>query len=75
MTPNIFTLYPLGVPHSRYTGMEVEESGINRGTARNPRPMLKFHTVHGANVHLNTDKTVARRRATFFCKGLAFSDR
>jgi len=55
--------------------MEVEESGINRGTARNPRPMLKFHTVHGANVHLNTDKTVARRRATFFCKGLAFSDR
>ncbi|KAE9549776.1 hypothetical protein FO519_007005 [Halicephalobus sp. NKZ332] len=75
MAPNIFIFYPLETPHSRYTSLEVEESGINRGTSRNPRPVLKYHTVHGVNIVLSPDKTVAKRKPTFFCKGLAFSDR
>lgn len=47
---------------------------INRGTVNRPRPLLKFHTVHGENVELLQDGRIARRKDSF-CKGLVFSNR
>lgn len=53
---------------------DYDENSINRGTTIRPKPLLKFHTVHGTNVELLNEGRIARRRNSF-CKGLAFSNR
>lgn len=51
-----------------------DENTINRGTHDRPKPLLKFHSVHGDNVQLCKDGLIARRKDSF-CKALAFSNR
>lgn len=53
---------------------DYDENTINRGTSNRPKPLLKFHSVHGTNVMLFNDGRIARRKDSF-CKGLAFSNR
>jgi hypothetical protein len=45
----------------------------NAGLANNAPP-LRFHQVHGENIRLSNDRTVARRVESF-CKGITFSNR
>lgn len=40
----------------------------------NNLPPLLFHSVHGENIRISRDGTVAKR-AESFCKGIAFSSR
>uniref|UniRef100_A0A915D3T9 NHR domain-containing protein n=1 Tax=Ditylenchus dipsaci TaxID=166011 RepID=A0A915D3T9_9BILA len=53
---------------------DYDENTINRGTSNRPKPLLKFHSVHGTNVTLLNDGRIARRKDSF-CKGLVFSNR
>lgn len=46
----------------------------SRGGGTNNLPPLLFHNVHGENIRISRDGTVARR-AESFCKGIAFSSR
>lgn len=52
-----------------------DENIINRGTIDSPKPLLKFHSVHGSNITLTNDRLIARRRQNVFCKGVVFSNR
>uniref|UniRef100_A0A914XS96 NHR domain-containing protein n=1 Tax=Panagrolaimus superbus TaxID=310955 RepID=A0A914XS96_9BILA len=60
---------------SNRTFSAFDETVINRGTIASPRPLIKFHTVHGSNITLSDNRLLARRRQNVFCKGLVFSDR
>jgi protein neuralized len=48
-------------------------SGSNGGGTNNLPPLL-FHNVHGENIRISRDVTIARRVESF-CKGIAFSSR
>jgi hypothetical protein len=48
-------------------------SGSNGGGTNNLPPLL-FHNVHGENIRISRDGTIARRVESF-CKGIAFSSR
>ncbi|XP_073998222.1 E3 ubiquitin-protein ligase neur isoform X4 [Rhodnius prolixus] len=49
--------------------------GVSSGqNVTNNLPPLLFHEVHGGNIMISRDGTVARRIESF-CKGVAFSDR
>ncbi|KAI1725454.1 neuralized domain-containing protein [Ditylenchus destructor] len=65
-----------GVPNGSEsaTYSDYDENTINRGTFNRPKPLLKFHSVHGTNVTLFNDGKIARRKESF-CKGLVFSNR
>jgi protein neuralized len=60
---------------SNRTFSAFDETIINRGTIASPKPLIKFHTVHGSNITLSDNRLLARRRQNVFCKGLVFSDR
>lgn len=54
------------------SGIPTSRSSSNGGT--NNLPPLLFHNVHGENIRISRDGTVARRVESF-CKGIAFSSR
>ncbi len=43
-------------------------------TGTNNLPPILFHTIHGENIRLSSDATVAHRSDSF-CKGICFSNR
>lgn len=55
------------------SGIPASRSNSN-GLGTNNLPPLLFHNVHGDNIRISRDGTVARR-AESFCKGIAFSSR
>ncbi|XP_017781062.1 PREDICTED: protein neuralized isoform X2 [Nicrophorus vespilloides] len=57
----------------RTSGMPASRSSSNGGCTNNLPPLL-FHNVHGDNIRISRDGTVAKR-AESFCKGIAFSAR
>uniref|UniRef100_A0A915DGV9 NHR domain-containing protein n=1 Tax=Ditylenchus dipsaci TaxID=166011 RepID=A0A915DGV9_9BILA len=67
-----FCCVPSGSAAEVYS--DYDENAINTGTSNIPKPLLKFHSVHGTNVALLNDGRIARRKDSF-CKGLVFSNR
>ncbi|XP_063930628.1 protein neuralized isoform X4 [Zophobas morio] len=55
------------------SGIPTSRSGSNGGGTNNLPPLL-FHNVHGENIRISRDGTIARRVESF-CKGIAFSSR
>ncbi|KAK9884415.1 hypothetical protein WA026_007260 [Henosepilachna vigintioctopunctata] len=53
--------------------MGASRSNSNGGGTNNLPPLL-FHNVHGDNIRISRDGTIAKR-AESFCKGIAFSSR
>ncbi|XP_018580146.1 protein neuralized isoform X2 [Anoplophora glabripennis] len=55
------------------SGIQTSRSSSNGGGTNNLPPLL-FHNVHGENIRISRDGTVAKRVESF-CKGIAFSSR
>lgn len=56
-----------------FSFVTASRSSSNGGGTNNLPPLL-FHNVHGDNVRISRDGTIAKR-AESFCKGIAFSSR
>lgn len=56
-----------------FSFVTASRSGSNGGGTNNLPPLL-FHNVHGENIRISRDGTIARRVESF-CKGIAFSSR